>query len=345
MRANHSPLQFFGLIATVRRLASRVYANAAQAGTMASTTEANGASAHPLLVARSSSSDTGARRLVDRTGAAIDSKRTSRATVTTTTTTTWRIVESLQWSTGEDPRERARGRRELGGRAHQRHHPTDADHPDSPHPSRTRRLRFRGACRDEAGRDEAGRDQAGRDDVAHEDVGHEEAGDEEAGDEDAGDDGAPDDLGDHDAGRREAASGDAGCRDADVRNRRASDAARRDTADRDKPGRDNPRRDRTRRDAVDQGSVSSAVPSRPKPQAPSTSDLGRPPEEGKNCSMADARDRRARSGPSGGGAWSGGWSSAADDIRVRPVQRGTDGCRPRPRRTPAAGVREWLHQP
>ena len=42
MRANHSPLQFFGLIVTVTVLASGVYAGPALAGSMASTTESNG---------------------------------------------------------------------------------------------------------------------------------------------------------------------------------------------------------------------------------------------------------------------------------------------------------------
>jgi hypothetical protein len=44
MRANHSPLQFFGLIVTVTVLASGVYAGPAVAGSMASMTESNGTS-------------------------------------------------------------------------------------------------------------------------------------------------------------------------------------------------------------------------------------------------------------------------------------------------------------
>jgi hypothetical protein len=44
MRANHSPLQFFGLIVTVTALASGVYAGPALAGSMAVTTESNGIS-------------------------------------------------------------------------------------------------------------------------------------------------------------------------------------------------------------------------------------------------------------------------------------------------------------
>lgn len=42
MRANHSPLQFFGLIVTVTALASGVYAGPALAGSMAVTTESDG---------------------------------------------------------------------------------------------------------------------------------------------------------------------------------------------------------------------------------------------------------------------------------------------------------------
>ena len=105
MRANHSPLQFFGLIATASVLASGVYANAAHAGTTPSTTESNGASASPVLVGSSSASETGTRSLVDGTRAAVDSNRTSRAmrsvTTTTTTATNWRVVESRKWPSGE----------------------------------------------------------------------------------------------------------------------------------------------------------------------------------------------------------------------------------------------------
>ena len=72
MRTNHSPLQFFGLIATASVLASGVYANAAQAGTTASTTETNGASASPAPVASSSASETGTRTLVDGTRTAVE---------------------------------------------------------------------------------------------------------------------------------------------------------------------------------------------------------------------------------------------------------------------------------
>jgi hypothetical protein len=42
MRANHSPLQFFGLIVTVTVLASGVHAGPALAGSVASTTESKG---------------------------------------------------------------------------------------------------------------------------------------------------------------------------------------------------------------------------------------------------------------------------------------------------------------
>ena len=61
MRANHSPLQFFGLIAAASVLVSGVYANAALAGTMASTTASSGASASPMMVGSSPASETGKR--------------------------------------------------------------------------------------------------------------------------------------------------------------------------------------------------------------------------------------------------------------------------------------------
>ncbi len=86
MRANHSPLQFFGLIATVCVSASGVYANAAQAGTIASTTTASGASASPVLAGRSSASETGTRSRVDGTRTAVGSNRTSRALRNVSTT-------------------------------------------------------------------------------------------------------------------------------------------------------------------------------------------------------------------------------------------------------------------
>ncbi len=59
MRANHSPLRFFGLIATASVLASGVYASAALAATTPATTGSNGASASPVLVGASSASDDG----------------------------------------------------------------------------------------------------------------------------------------------------------------------------------------------------------------------------------------------------------------------------------------------
>ena len=112
MRANHSPLQFFGLIATASVLASGVYANAALAGTIASTTESNGASASPVLVGSSSASETGTRSLVDGTRAAVDSNRTSRALrARHHHHHQWRVVESHKWPSGErlgDPSPAAR---------------------------------------------------------------------------------------------------------------------------------------------------------------------------------------------------------------------------------------------
>src|ERR1700729_2057655 len=88
MRANHSPLQFFSLIATAGVLASGVCANAALAGTMASTTASNGALASPMLVGSGSASETGTRSLVDGTRAAIDANRASRALRRVTTAAT-----------------------------------------------------------------------------------------------------------------------------------------------------------------------------------------------------------------------------------------------------------------
>jgi hypothetical protein len=88
MRANRSPLQLFGLIATASVLASGVYASAALAGTNPSTTESNGASASPTLVGGTSASETGTRNLVDGTRAVVDSDRTSRAIRSVSTTTT-----------------------------------------------------------------------------------------------------------------------------------------------------------------------------------------------------------------------------------------------------------------
>ena len=85
MRANHSPLQFFGLMATASVLASGVCANAALAGTMASTTAPNEASASPMLVGSSSASETGTRGPVDGTRTAVDSNRTSRSLRSVTT--------------------------------------------------------------------------------------------------------------------------------------------------------------------------------------------------------------------------------------------------------------------
>jgi hypothetical protein len=94
MRANHSPLQFFGLIATASVLASGVYANAALAGTMTSTTAANGASASRVLAGSSSASETGTPSRVDGTRTGVNSDRTSRAmrSVTTAAATTGRLV-------------------------------------------------------------------------------------------------------------------------------------------------------------------------------------------------------------------------------------------------------------
>ena len=102
MRANHSPLQLFGLIATATVLASGVYANAALAGTTLSTTESNGASASPALVGGSSASETGTRSLVD--GAPASSRFQSdfpRYTPRDHYHHRCRVVESLKWPSGE----------------------------------------------------------------------------------------------------------------------------------------------------------------------------------------------------------------------------------------------------
>jgi hypothetical protein len=89
MRANHSPLQFFGLLATASALAFGVCANAALAVTMASTTEPNSASVSVVPVGTGSASEAGPRTLVDATRATADSERTSRTlrSVVTTATT------------------------------------------------------------------------------------------------------------------------------------------------------------------------------------------------------------------------------------------------------------------
>jgi hypothetical protein len=70
MRANHSPLQFFGLIAIACALAYGVCANVALARTMASTTEPNGAGTNSV-------SEAGPRSLVDATPTNADTDRTS----------------------------------------------------------------------------------------------------------------------------------------------------------------------------------------------------------------------------------------------------------------------------
>ena len=88
MHANHSPLRFFGLIATASVLASGVCASSALAGTTPSTTDSNGASASPVLLGSRSASETGIQSLGDGTRAAVDSNRTSRAVRGATTTTT-----------------------------------------------------------------------------------------------------------------------------------------------------------------------------------------------------------------------------------------------------------------
>ena len=94
MRANHSPLQFFGLIAIACALAYGVWANVALAGTMASTTESNGALASLVGVGTNSVSEPGPRSLVDSTRTTVDTDRTSRAlrSVITTTATPGRLV-------------------------------------------------------------------------------------------------------------------------------------------------------------------------------------------------------------------------------------------------------------
>ena len=90
MRANHSPLQFFGLVAIACALAYGVWANVALAGTMASTTESNGALASLVGVGTNSASEAGPRSLADATRTTVNPDRTSRAlrSVTTTTATT-----------------------------------------------------------------------------------------------------------------------------------------------------------------------------------------------------------------------------------------------------------------
>jgi hypothetical protein len=88
MRVNHSRLHFLGLIATVTVLSSGVCANAALAGTTASTSGSNGASASPVFGGSSSASGTGPRSLVDGTRAGVGSDRTPRAVQSPTATAT-----------------------------------------------------------------------------------------------------------------------------------------------------------------------------------------------------------------------------------------------------------------
>ena len=78
MRANLSPLQFFGLIATVSALACGVYTDAAVAGTTVSTTESSGASASLVPVGTSSAPEAGPPRLVDATRTTVDTNGASR---------------------------------------------------------------------------------------------------------------------------------------------------------------------------------------------------------------------------------------------------------------------------
>ena len=77
MRANHSPLQFFGLIATAGALFCGVSANAALASTTASTAESTGASASVVPVR--TISEAGPRSLVDAARTTVDSDGTPRA--------------------------------------------------------------------------------------------------------------------------------------------------------------------------------------------------------------------------------------------------------------------------
>jgi hypothetical protein len=77
LRANHSPLQFFGLIATVSALAYGVYTDAASARTMVSTTESNGASASLVPGAATSVPEADPRGPVDATRTPVDSGGTS----------------------------------------------------------------------------------------------------------------------------------------------------------------------------------------------------------------------------------------------------------------------------
>lgn len=80
MRSNHLPLQFFGLMATASVLALGAYADAAMAGTTASSTVSNGASASAAPVGASFGPERGARGPVDGTQTAVDSNRASRGT-------------------------------------------------------------------------------------------------------------------------------------------------------------------------------------------------------------------------------------------------------------------------
>jgi hypothetical protein len=87
MRASHSLVQFFGLMATATVLASAAYASPALAGTMASTTESDGALAASAPVGTGSASGTGARSLADETRMVAYSNRTPRAPRASSTAT------------------------------------------------------------------------------------------------------------------------------------------------------------------------------------------------------------------------------------------------------------------
>jgi hypothetical protein len=99
MRSNHSPLQFFGLMATASVLALAAYTDAAMAATTASSTVSNGASASAAPVRASSGPEGGAQGLVDGTRTAVDSNRASRGT-----TPLQKLVQVTTPATPAEPR-------------------------------------------------------------------------------------------------------------------------------------------------------------------------------------------------------------------------------------------------
>ena len=322
MHANHSPLQFFGLTAMVSALASRVYANAALAWTMASTAKSNGASASPVPVGTSRAPETGPRSRVGGTRTALDSNRTSRAPRSATT------PGGLLGPTSGPPESALATPGQQLGPITTSTQPAEAS---SPTPARRSTRADVGVIPLVGGGHSAGAPTsatvrlATTTTTAPSDRAHDDSR--------AGTPGATQfsgrlapSLRPHATpstatpstatpSTRDAAAGDKVRRDGAVRHEAARDTARRDTAERDELCRDRTCRDRPRRDTAVQRSVTSAPPRRPEPEADPASDLR---EEVENDGVADARDQCARPRLPGDGARSRDWSRAADDFSGDP---------------------------